>query len=184
MNFFCNNKIPKDGDKIVYLDGAWDILHIGHIETLKKAKEAGDFVYVGVHDDMTINEHRGKNYPILNMQERVFNLLSLKYVDDVVIGAPWAVTADLIKSLKINIVLHGTSPKYDENYNLQEEVNDPYLVPKKLGIFQEIKSEHDMNSEVLVQRIFKNRDHYMKKYQKKSKSEMGYYEQKEFVAEI
>jgi len=132
LHEFCNERIPKDNDVIMYIDGAWDILHVGHIETLKKAKEKCDFLYVGVHDDMSINKHRGKNYPILNMQERVFNLLALKYVDDVVIGAPWNITNDLIKSLKITKVLHGTQAKYDEGYSIVEE-NDPFIIPKSLA---------------------------------------------------
>jgi ethanolamine-phosphate cytidylyltransferase len=184
LHEFSDNKVPKETDRVVYVDGAWDILHIGHIEILKKAKEMGDFVYVGVHDDQTINEKRGKNYPILNLQERVFNLLALKYVDDVVIGAPWIITQDMIKSLRVNMVVHGTQPKYDEDYNIASEIDDPYAVPKNLGIYKEVYSEYDLNSEVLVKRIFDKRDHYLKKYQKKSTSEKGYYENKEFVQEI
>jgi ethanolamine-phosphate cytidylyltransferase len=184
LHEFCNNKIPKENDRVVYVDGAWDILHIGHIEILKKAKELGDFLFVGVHDDTTINQHRGKNYPILNLQERVFNLLALKYVDDVVIGAPWKINEDLVKSLKISVVAHGTQAKYDEDYSIKNESDDPYSVPKNMGIYHEILSEFDMNSEVLVKRIFEKREHYLKKYEKKSTSEKGYYENKEYLQEI
>jgi ethanolamine-phosphate cytidylyltransferase len=184
LHEFCNNKVPKETDRVVYLDGAWDILHIGHIEILKKAKELGDFVYVGVHDDLTVNERRGRNYPILNLQERVFNLLAMKYVDDVVIGAPWIITQDLIKSLRIDTVIQGTQAKYDQDYTITSEVDDPYAVPKKLGIYKEVNSEFDTDSEVLVKRIFEKRDHYLKKYQKKSTSESGYYQNKEYLREI
>lgn len=184
LHEFCNNKIPGENDRVIYVDGAFDILHIGHIEILKKAKELGDFVYVGVHDDMTINHHRGRNYPILNLQERVFNLLALRYVDDVVVGAPWIITEDLIKSLKISIVVHGKDPKYDEDYLISSESDDPYSLPKKMGIYKELESGYDMNSEVLVKRVFEQRDHYMKKYLKKSTSEQGYYQIKEYMQEI
>jgi ethanolamine-phosphate cytidylyltransferase len=180
---FCNDKVPKENDVIMYIDGAWDILHVGHIETLKKAKEKCDFLYVGVHDDITINKHRGKNYPILNLQERVFNLLAMKYVDDVVIAAPWIITQDLIKSLKISKVLHGTHAKYDENFSIQDE-NDPFAIPKSLGIYEEIQSDYDLNNDILVRRIIERRDHYVNKYNKKSISEKGYYENKNFLNEI
>jgi ethanolamine-phosphate cytidylyltransferase len=184
LHEFCNNKVPKPTDKVVYVDGAWDILHIGHIEILRKAKELGDFLYVGVHDDSTINEHRGKNYPILNMQERVFNLLALKYVDDVVIAAPWIINEDLIKSLRIDLVVTGSQAKFDSEYKLKHTNVDPYEVPKKLGIFQEIYSEYNLDSDVLVKRIFEKRDYYIKKYEKKTVSEKGYYDNKEYLAEI
>lgn len=184
LHEFCNDKVPKEGDKVVYIDGSFDILHIGHIETLKAAKAMGDFLYVGVHDDVTINKYRGKNYPILNMQERIFNLLALRYVDDVVIAAPWTVTEDLVKSLKISIVVHGTESKYDDNYSIQQEIDDPYLIPKRLGIYKAIESKYDMNSEILVKRLIKNRDLYVKKFQNKSVKEKDYYKNKEYVNEI
>lgn len=184
LHEFCNNRVPKDGDKVVYIDGAFDILHPGHIETLKKAQSMGDFLYVGVHDDATINFHRGKNYPILNMQERVFNLLALKYVDDVVIAAPWGITEDLIKSLKITLVVHGSEAKFDSDYQVKSEQDDPFAVPRKLGIFQQIESVYDMTSEVLVKRLIDNRDKYVKKFQSKSEKEKNYYQTKEYVNEI
>jgi len=45
------NNIPNPGDKIVYIDGSFDVLHPGHLEALKQAKALGDFLIVGVHDD-------------------------------------------------------------------------------------------------------------------------------------
>jgi ethanolamine-phosphate cytidylyltransferase len=182
LHEFSNNTSPKETDKVVYIDGAFDILHIGHVETLKKAKELGDYLYVGVHDDLTVNQHRGKNYPILNLQERVFNLLALKYVDDVVIGAPWGITEDLIKSLKINIVAHGSNKKYDDDYD--HITLDPYSEAKRLGIYREIQSTNDLTNEILVQRVISKREVYMKKFLNKAKKEADYLKNKEYVSEI
>ena len=53
---FSNKKMPNPGDKVVYICGEFDVLHMTHIEALKKAKESGDFVYVGVYDDITVNK--------------------------------------------------------------------------------------------------------------------------------
>lgn len=64
---FSNHKTPTPTDKIVYIDGAFDLFHVGHIETLKKAKDLGTFLYVGIHDDATVNRHKGRNYPIMNL---------------------------------------------------------------------------------------------------------------------
>ena len=178
---FSSNKIPKKGDKVVYIDGAFDILHIGHIETLKKAKEMGDFLYVGVHDDFTVNKFRGKNYPILNLNERVFNLLALKYVDEVIIGAPWKVTDDMIQSLKINIVVQGTTTKLDPdlNYSDIKPEDDPYEIPKKLGIFQSIQSNYDLSNDILIERLMKNREVYIQKYLNKAKKDNIFYDKEE-----
>lgn len=56
---FSNNREPKPTDKIVYIQGSFDLLHNGHIETLKRAKELGDFVYVGVWGDDIVNQYKG-----------------------------------------------------------------------------------------------------------------------------
>src|SRR3569623_372851 len=89
------NKSRRPEGKVVYVDGSFDLFHIGHVETLKKAKELGDFLIVGVHDDLTVNQHKGSNYPIMNLYDRVLNVLAIKYVVEVVIAAPWVITEDL-----------------------------------------------------------------------------------------
>lgn len=86
---FSNNKEPKPTDKVIYMSGSFDLLHNGYIERLKKAKSMGDFLYVGVWPDEVVNHYRGANYPILSLHERVLMALSCRYVDDVVIGAPY-----------------------------------------------------------------------------------------------
>ena len=46
--------------------------------------------------------HKGRNYPIMNIQERVLGLLSCRFVDEVVIGAPWEITSDMITTFNIS----------------------------------------------------------------------------------
>ena len=70
---------------------------MGHIVTLREAKRLGDYLIVGLHDDETINRVKGNNYPVLSIQERVLNILAMKYVDEVIIGAP-------CKKLKLRIL--------------------------------------------------------------------------------
>ena len=113
--FEFSNKNAKAQGKVVYVDGSFDLFHIGHVETLKKAKNLGDFLIVGVHDDQTVNLHKGSNYPIMNLYERVLNVLAMKYVDEVVIASPWAITEDLLKSLNISLVVQGTISKLDSD---------------------------------------------------------------------
>eukprot|EP00913_Durusdinium_trenchii_P025657 g24081.t1 len=62
------------GGQVVYVDGAWDMFHCGHVDLLRKAKNLGDLLIVGVHADAVVNKHRGSNYPIMNMQERTLSL--------------------------------------------------------------------------------------------------------------
>lgn len=49
--------------------------------------------------DEDVHAHRGSNLPIMTLQERVLGVLSCRYVSEVVIGAPYAVTEDLINSM-------------------------------------------------------------------------------------
>lgn len=84
-----NGKSPRSGQRIVYVDGGYDLFSSGHIEFLRqvvKAEEATGrkngwyddpmrdyppaFVVVGVHDDEIINHWKGVNYPIMNIFER------------------------------------------------------------------------------------------------------------------
>lgn len=75
---FSDGKSPEKGDKIVYVAGAFDLFHIGHLDFLEKAKEHGDFLIVGLHTDPEVNKYKGGNYPIMNLHERVLSVLACK----------------------------------------------------------------------------------------------------------
>lgn len=119
---------PTAEDKIVYLAGAWDMFHAGHISTLERAKRfvfawrsiyldnsfitflcsLGTYVIVGVHGDETVNAQRGLNLPILNLYERVLSVLGCRYVDNVLLNAPFVITEEMIRELNISVVVHGS----------------------------------------------------------------------------
>lgn len=75
---FSDGISPKPGQKIVYVAGAFDLFHIGHLDFLEKAKSYGDFLIVGLHTDPVVNGYKGKNYPIMNLHERVLSVLACK----------------------------------------------------------------------------------------------------------
>ena len=162
---FSNKRMPKSGDKVVYICEEFDVLHQTHIEALKKAKELGDFVYVGVYDDITVNKRKGKYHPVLNINERCLNLLALKYIDDVIFGAPERITEDLVHNLNVNIVVQFITPKMKEGKCDKEEKN--YELAKKLGILKEVEVSGELTNDVLSERIWENKEQYIKKYIKK-----------------
>ena len=108
---FSNCRAPTKDDEVVYICGDFDLFHIGHIQTLERARKAGTFLLVGVHSDATVQSVNGgdSNYPIMNQLERVLNVLACKWVDDVIIGAPHEVTQDLIKSFNVTTVISATN---------------------------------------------------------------------------
>eukprot|EP00095_Tigriopus_kingsejongensis_P010823 maker-scaffold1135_size60270-snap-gene-0.15 protein:Tk10823 transcript:maker-scaffold1135_size60270-snap-gene-0.15-mRNA-1 annotation:"Ethanolamine-phosphate cytidylyltransferase " len=171
INQFSNARPPKAGDKIVYVSGAFDLFHIGTLDFLEKVAALGDFLIVGLHTDPVVNKYKGSNYPIMNLHERTLSVLAFRCVDEVVIGAPYSVTKDLIDYLKVDLVCHGNtyiSPDVDGR--------DPYEVPKSLGKFQSVDSGNLLTTEKLVQRIVERRMEYERRNEKKEKKERAAYE--------
>jgi len=133
---FSEGRDAKPDDKIVYMDGGFDLFHPGHIDILKRAKQLGTYLIVGVHSDQVVNTKKGFGYPIMNLHERVLSVLSCRFVDEVIIGAPWEPTEEMIRNYRISIVVCGTvtDPGITTDSTILEF--DPYKIPKKLGILK------------------------------------------------
>jgi len=130
---FSNKSDPKPTDTVVYVRANCDVMHPGVVERLKLAKQQGDYLYVGLQDDEMIRYYKGSKYPLASLQERVLMALAMKYVDDVVIGAPYIITDDLIRSLNISKVVHIET---DEDKVKPEYQNiDPYAIAKEQNIY-------------------------------------------------
>ncbi|TDG45642.1 hypothetical protein AWZ03_007917 [Drosophila navojoa] len=168
---FSDGKSPNPGDKIVYVAGAFDLFHVGHLDFLEKAKKLGDYLIVGLHTDPVVNSYKGSNYPIMNLHERVLSVLACKFVNEVVIGAPYCVTEDLLDHFKIDVVCHGRTP-----IALEDGKVDPYAVPKTRAIFELIDSGNDMTTERIVERIIVHRLEYERRNQAKEKKEIEAFE--------
>ncbi|KAF3437288.1 hypothetical protein FNV43_RR20041 [Rhamnella rubrinervis] len=176
---FSNGKGPGPNARVVYIDGAFDLFHAGHVEILKSARKLGDFLLVGVHKDQIVSEHRGKDHPIMHLHERSLSVLACRYVDEVIIGAPWEVTNDMITTFNISLVVRGTNS--ENNFSLSGE-GDPYSVPKSMGIFKLLDSPSNITTTSVAQRIIANHDAYKKRNAKKSASEKKYYAEKKYVS--
>lgn len=182
IQFAGGGRALQPGDRVVYIDGAFDMFHCGHIETLAAARALGDFLLVGIHDDATVNAHKGRNFPIMNLHERTLSVLSCKYVDEVIIGAPWAVTEDMVRTMNISLVVHGSH--FDVEQLGTDMGLDAYSVPKELGIYQEVVSKSNLTVMGILDRIVTNRESYLKRNNKKTKQEAAYLDNKEFVQEL
>lgn len=71
--------------RIIWVNGCFDILHLGHIELLKFAKSRGGLVYVGIDSDARIRQSKGEQRPIQDEKTRFTILSNLKMVDKVCI---------------------------------------------------------------------------------------------------
>lgn len=74
-------ELKKQGKKIVFTNGCFDIIHKGHITLLNKAREAGDVLIVGVNSDDSIRKLKGPERPINNLEDRITVLAGLQSVD-------------------------------------------------------------------------------------------------------
>lgn len=164
---FSNGVAPKPNDRIVYVAGAFDLFHVGHLDFLEKAREFGDYLIVGLHTDPVVNRYKGKNYPIMNLHERVLSVLACKYVSEVVIGAPYTVNKDLMDHFGVHMVIHGNTPVMDD-----ENGQDPFKYPKEVGKFKTVESGNDMTTEKIVERIIRNRLEFEARNNKKEKKEI------------
>ena len=145
----------------------------GHADFLQRARALGDFLLVGVHNDVVVNRHRGSNFPIMNLNERTLSVLSCRHVGDVVIDPPWHMTRDMIAALGITTVAHGST--HDPN---DDGGKDPYEVPKAMGIFVELESKVGLTVDSIVERIKANHERLEAKVSKKMAVERDYYDQR------
>lgn len=93
----------------------------------------------------------------------------MQYVNEVVIGAPYEVSKELMEHFKVNTVCHG------QTY-IPSEHGDPYVVPKTMGKYVMIDSGSTITTEQIVERIIKNRLEYEQRNIKKEKKEIAIYE--------
>lgn len=179
---FSTPREPKPDDVIVYVDGAFDLFHAGHIAFLKAARALGDYLIVGLLADDVVNSYKGANYPIQNAQERTLSVLACRYVDEVIIGAPWACSADMIRDLRISIVVEGTVK--DASTNAKFGGADPYADAKAAGVHRQLVSPVAMTTESLIERIIANRMQFIERNKAKEQREIAHLESEKKKAKI
>ncbi|HEV2214974.1 MAG TPA: D-glycero-beta-D-manno-heptose 1-phosphate adenylyltransferase, partial [Terracidiphilus sp.] len=74
-----------NGDRVVFTNGCFDLLHIGHITLLEEARRCGDRLIVAINSDASVRALKGSSRPIVGQQERARVLAALSAVDAVVI---------------------------------------------------------------------------------------------------
>ena len=78
-------RLRDEGRKLVFTNGCFDILHVGHVRYLAKARELGDALLVAINSDRSVRELKGAGRPIMNEEERAEMLAALSAVDYVTI---------------------------------------------------------------------------------------------------
>ncbi len=98
--------LKQKGKRIVFTNGCFDLLHLGHVRYLEEAKSLGDILIVGVNSDRSVRELKGPNRPILPAEERAEILSGLGCVDYVTIFDELD-PLELISSLLPHVLVKG-----------------------------------------------------------------------------
>lgn len=101
------------GKKIVFTNGCFDILHLGHIDYLMKSADAGDVLIIGLNTDASVRKLKGEGRPVNNEQARALILASLVFVNAVVLfddDTPY----NLIQKIQPDVLVKGSDYKIEE----------------------------------------------------------------------
>ena len=131
--------------KRIYIDGAWDLFHAGHLQLFKEIKKKFNYLIVGVHSDELME--KVKRRPIIPYEARAEIIKSIKYVDEIVGKSPFP-TIDFIKKHKIDLIAKTNSTLVACDPKDEETI-------KKLNIFYNFESSKYHTSDI-INKITKN----------------------------
>ncbi len=137
----------KKGKKIVFTNGCFDIIHIGHIRYLKKAKALGDLLVLGLNTDSSVKILKGKARPIMSEKERAEILGSFEMIDYIVLFND-ETPIKLISKIKPDILVKGADYK-------GKEVVGTDVVKRFGGKVKLIKFEKGKSTSALIKKIKK-----------------------------
>jgi rfaE bifunctional protein nucleotidyltransferase chain/domain len=112
LTLICK-ELKENGKKIVFTNGCFDILHLGHVDYLNRASKLGDVLIVGINSDASVKRLKGETRPINPEFDRAMIIDSLKCVDHVCIfdeETPY----ELIKSIIPSVLVKGGDYKIED----------------------------------------------------------------------
>lgn len=104
------------------------MMHFGHANALRQAKQLGDKLYVGVHSDKDIARVKGPT--VMNEEERYAAVAACKWVDKVIKDAPYTTDLEMMRKYNVDYVVHGDDLCFDEHGN------DVYAAIKEAGLMK------------------------------------------------
>ncbi len=109
------NRIKAKRKKIVFTNGCFDLLHVGHVRYLAQAKKLGDFLIIGLNSDSSVKELKGEDRPINSFEDRATLLSAIESVDSVIMFEEQT-PENLIKDIVPDILVKGG------DYNIEDIV--------------------------------------------------------------
>ncbi len=105
-------RLQRQGKKIAFTNGTFDLLHLGHVTYLQKAREQGDVLFVGLNSDASVKSYKGPDRPLNPQKDRALVLSALACVNYVVIfNEPTPL--HLIEAIRPDVLVKGADwPKF------------------------------------------------------------------------
>ncbi|MBC2855910.1 MAG: D-glycero-beta-D-manno-heptose 1-phosphate adenylyltransferase [Cetobacterium sp.] len=138
-------ELKEQGKKVVFTNGCFDILHVGHLTYLNEAKRQGDILIVGVNSDSSVKRLKGESRPINNEIDRSEMLCGLKAVDYTVIFEE-DTPMEIIDDLKPSIHVKGGDYK-------KEDLPETKIVEKNGGEVRILGFVHGKSTTNIVKKI-------------------------------
>ncbi|MGH0136476.1 UNVERIFIED_CONTAM: hypothetical protein FKN15_010111, partial [Acipenser sinensis] len=123
----------------------YDMVHYGHSNQLRQAHAMGDYLIVGVHTDEEIAKHKGP--PVFTQEERYKMVRAIKWVDEIVEGAPYVTTLETLDKYNCDFCVHG------DDITLTVDGKDTYAEVKNSGRYRECKRTQGVSTTDLVGRM-------------------------------
>jgi rfaE bifunctional protein nucleotidyltransferase chain/domain len=112
-------RLRAEGRRLVFTNGCFDVLHVGHVRYLTRARALGDLLVVAVNSDRTVRVLKGAGRPIMNEAERAEMLAALRAVDYVTVFddvSPRSLIAELLP----DVLAKGGDYALDEIHGREE----------------------------------------------------------------
>ena len=138
-------QLQENGKKVVFTNGVFDILHIGHLTYLEEARGLGDVLIVGVNSDRSVKTNKGDKRPINPEKNRAEMLLGLKFVDFTVIFDE-KTPENLLDLLKPDIHVKGGDYK-------KEDLHETEIVEKNGGEVKILSFVDNISTTEIINKI-------------------------------
>ena len=112
-------RLRSAGARLVFTNGVFDLLHVGHVRYLEQARALGDTLVVGINSDRTVRELKGPNRPIFDQGERAEIVAALRHVDYVTIFDDVS-PRSLIAQLLPDVLVKGGDYQLDQIHGREE----------------------------------------------------------------
>jgi D-beta-D-heptose 7-phosphate kinase / D-beta-D-heptose 1-phosphate adenosyltransferase len=135
-------KLKKKNYKIVFTNGCFDIIHNGHVNYLRKAKQFGDILIVGINSDSSAKKIKGEKRPIINEEDRAKLIANFSFVDYILIFQE-TTPKRIISMIKPDVLVKGG------DYNVEEIVGKDYAKMVKTVPYEKGYSTSQIIKEII-----------------------------------